>query len=462
MCYKSAVVHLSDMQFGPKNRAKQPGLDELVGEAYAESIKNLADDIEDQVITKHEVNRDKVGLIVSGDITEHGTDTQFKDAHNMMKLLLERLEIPPCQLAFVPGNHDVNWDDCKNAYQDTLKRGGKDRDIAKGKMRSSPEKLARYTNFVRDLCGTEFEIEKPTVFDGFVNLGIALVGLDSTYPCLWNVSNNYGVLRWEQIKAAGDELKLLLADDVLLIPIAVVHHSLLPERRGNRRDKSYLREAREVRRFLRGQGFGTVLCGHEHTPDRSSDLDGTFKILVTGSFGLSTEELMKGKDILQRAETNKYEIILVNPEGDSKILYRRLNTTDYDVPMGRWEQDLSGGTSSDKVVLWSPRISDAEIGNIGEQPEVELVVCEPEELPNKSKGENLLIGASIYPKQGSLKDIVSVLYKVEPGGDEVPGDPKCSFIRELCLEDLRGRSVVAIVKDRAGRVQKLVRNLPVL
>lgn len=463
MRYKSAIIHLSDTQFGPKNRAKQADILEIVGEPYVESINNLAEDIETEVIEKHRVKGQKIGLIISGDVTETGSEDQFLCAKEAFNLLLGRLKVPANQLAIVPGNHDVSWDDCKKAYRTKIRDKAENKKKIREVMRSSPEKLARFAKFFRDLCVTRFEIEKPSVFKGFVNLGIALVGFDSTYPCRWGKKDNYGVLRWEQVKAAGDELKHLLTDNDALIPIAAVHHSLLPKARGNSKDISYLRQARKVRMWLRKQGFGTVLCGHEHTPSRSSDIHGNFKVLVTGCFGLSLKELMEGKEKWQRAETNKYEIILINPEGRSKILYRRLNTSDYgaDAPMGKWEEDLSDGTPSDEVVLWRPQMEGTGTESIAELPEVELVIREPVELPPVNTGKSWLVAMSIQPKRGTLNDIKSVIYRVEPGGNEITGDPKCGFLGDVCLDRLEGLSVEAVIRHKTGKSWRLVSNIPI-
>jgi len=449
MCYQSAIIHISDTEFGPNNRAKEADRD---GDGdYEDSHREVMDDfvadIRREVVNKYDITPDRVGLVISGDITNKGDNAEFRDAQKYINDARQKAGIPKQQVAIVPGNHDVNWDDCRDAYKAELRRGRQDGKQVRKMMRISPEKLSKFAGFFREVCGIDFKIQRPLVFKGFEKLGIALIGLDTTYPSLFTRKDNYGRIRVEQVRAAGEELKRWLANKRDLIPIALMHHSLLPNLE-NKKDMSYLRRWREVRRWLRDQRFGVVLCGHEHTTDRSSSLSGDFKILVTGSFGLCQRELNVGYEEGRRPETNRYQIILINPAGKSKVVYRRLNRTDSTFPMGVWEEDRSSGEPFDRIELRRDE------NMMQEQPDLDATIAvdigDPVEFISKDRVRQYIVALKVRQTTTLPFRIEYVEYKVEPGGESVKGDPCCDFLATVAPAELEGRSISAHIVFENG------------
>lgn len=440
MCYQSAIVHISDTEFGPNNRAKQKEIKKHYEKPYEQMMEDFMADVRTEIIDRYRITPQKIGLVISGDIADNGKDCEFRKAEKCINYVRRKIGIPKQQVAIVPGNHDVNWHDCSDAYQAELIKHNQDEKQIMEKIRSSPEKLAKFTSFLGRICRLKFRIQRPLLFKGFEKLGIALIGLDTTYPSLRTPKDNYGRIRVEQVQAAGSELRKWLKHKNQLIPIAIMHHSLLPNLE-NKKDKSYLRDSKKVRRWLKDAGFSIAMCGHEHTKESSSSISGHFKILITGSFGLCREKLEKGYKEDRRPETNKYQILLLNLDGESKLLYRRLNRSDTSYPLGKWEEDRSSGRSFDKVDLRQSDIptykqADLDLATI-------VDIGNPVESVSKEGRKRWIVALKINETTPILSRIKSVRYKIEPGGDEFKGDPCCHFLAALLLDQLVGWSVSA-------------------
>jgi len=248
MDYQSAIIHISDTEFGSKNRAEQERIRHQHKDAYKNIIDGLISDIKEEVIKKHNIKPEKIGFVISGDITDTGDKGDFAKAAQCLKYTLKQLEIPPAQIAIVPGNHDVNWNDCKEAYEAECQKQTGDEKAVKEQMRRSPVKLAKFTEFFREMCGKDFRIQRPTVFEDFEHLGTALIGLDTTYPSLWMDEDNYGAIEVEQVQNARGILDDRLKKRDKLIAVALMHHSLLPDFESDKR--SFLHYAEDVKRWL--------------------------------------------------------------------------------------------------------------------------------------------------------------------------------------------------------------------
>jgi len=188
-----------------------------------------------------------------------------------------------------------------------------------------------------------------------------------------------------------------------------------------------------------------VLCGHEHTSKRSRSIGSEFNVLVTGSFGLCLNELTKRYKEGQRPVTNKYQIILLAPDRRLKFLYRRLNREDATYPTGKWEEDKSGGQPFDEIIL-----RNRETGEV-HQPELGLDIVEVGNPAPTEKGRRgWTIGVKINEAVVFPNRVKFVKYKVEPGGQEVNGDPCCNFLATVPLTELEGRSVSAYIELENG------------
>ena len=422
-------------------------------------INDLLSDIKEEVINKYNITPEKIGFIFTGDITDTADHEEFKKAEEWIKYTFKELKIPPKQIAIVPGNHDVNWKDCEENYKTELQKQTHDPKSVKEQMRRSPIKLSKFADFFYIMCGKNFEIQSATIFEEFEKLGIVLIGLDTTYPSLWTEKDNYGAIAVEQIKAAREHLKDMLAKNGELISIAAMHHSLLPNLESDKEKKrgSYLHYAEDVKRWLEmDHGFDIVLCGHEHTSRSSRSVGENFSVLVTGSFGLCYNELIKRYEEGQRLTTNKYQIILVGPNRQLKFLYRKLNREDLAYPLGKWVEDKSSGRCFDKINL-----QQREVGiEYPKEFAVDIINTSSVKSSSKKDDKHSMIcmtvnEATLFPSRVKL-----VKYKIEPGGEEVLGDPCCNFLAAIHLTELEGRSISANIEFENGEKINAEANIP--
>lgn len=385
MPYAAALVHISDIECGKFNRAHG---DESDADPYMRDAQRLAADAQ-RVLAKNGISADRLGLVVSGDVASTGAaddGNEYSVADRILRSIIATLGVAPRHVAIVPGNHDVNRDACKRAFSDRWRRIPKKLTEEQIRfIREHPKKLEAFSGFANALLeGTaRFSALEPTAFEGFLDLGVAVVGLDSTYACSFREEDNFGILHDRQLVGAGTLLKSLLQTNSVAVPIAVLHHSLLPTSR-HPSEQSYLHdEAGKCIDFLLEMGFATALCGHEHRAATPSLVSRTFECCTAGAYGVSNKflaERYNSTDI-----TNKYQIILISQDGQSKILYRRLDMLSND---RNWVADYCGNDGEAALRLWRP--AHDEIGKPGERPGIYVVLGEPKRL--SGKGSVVFVG----------------------------------------------------------------------
>ena len=403
MAYRSALVHLSDLECGEKNRAARPPF----ADGYITCADKLIGDVKKQLFDDQKLAPSQVGLVITGDIANKGQEEEYREARKVIEYIRDALGIPSKQVAIVPGNHDVNWADCKKAFGDNYPNDSCDDPKARQKVRDSPAKFNGFRQFLTQVCKKEFpKSETVLAFDDFRDLGVALVGFDTTYPCTFHEDDNYGLMRDKPIRDVGrKELERLLDGHDRLIPIAMLHHCPNPLRDQTEGDNSYLKNGSEALEWLRKAGFSVILSGHEHQAKTIVDLRLGDQVLVTGSYGLNAEELMNRYHGSPRIESNKYQIVLVNPEGTSEILLRKLR--DPGAVHADWVPDNDDGIARIPIPLRRSQLCTAGPDSLERQ--VSLLISHPVLLPVVNRW---VVSMSIGVPERRLKSIKSVTYEV--------------------------------------------------
>lgn len=102
------ILHLSDPQFGIKHAFGASYEDD----EFATLQGRLLDDLE-HLKKEHGVDVDLV--VVTGDVAEWGKRKEYVAAEGFLIALHEGLGLERHRVLMVPGNHDVNWNDCDYA-----------------------------------------------------------------------------------------------------------------------------------------------------------------------------------------------------------------------------------------------------------------------------------------------------------------------------------------------------------
>ncbi|WP_322770676.1 TIR domain-containing protein, partial [Frankia sp. Cr1] len=106
------VLHISDIQFGAHHVFGRAGLTEA-DRAHASLFARLHDDLRDRAGTDG-LRPDLV--VVTGDLTETGDESEFDQVYDFLVALAERLELDRNRFVVIPGNHDVNRLLCQSYF----------------------------------------------------------------------------------------------------------------------------------------------------------------------------------------------------------------------------------------------------------------------------------------------------------------------------------------------------------
>jgi len=264
------ILHLSDLQFGRHNR-------------FHDLPVPLADSIYSDLVS---IQMDKHihFLVVTGDIAEIASQTEFKEAKAFLLDLIKRLGIPTERLLVVPGNHDVNWDLCRAHFLDCS---------ARDRIPSAPfePKYEFYREFLRELHGKDvgpnFGVRDFQEFD------LAFGLLDSTHS--ETHEQHFGECGYQQYASIAEALKASKAHTRILL----VHHNV---RRKCVDDSENLRDETLLTKYC-GPFTDLVLHGHTHDGQRDYLPDGTL-VLSTGSAAVANDA--RPEDV-----PNQYQVLVL-------------------------------------------------------------------------------------------------------------------------------------------------------
>src|SRR5690554_6075815 len=120
---KKAIIHISDLHVTSHldpdgipikseiNSYFNTNLSDETGNSFLQSITDF--------IGKTYLDTE-LFLIVTGDITEAGKKDEFTEASRIIKQFIEALSIDKNKILLVPGDHDVNRNDCSLALEKNI------------------------------------------------------------------------------------------------------------------------------------------------------------------------------------------------------------------------------------------------------------------------------------------------------------------------------------------------------
>jgi 3',5'-cyclic AMP phosphodiesterase CpdA/Tfp pilus assembly protein PilF len=310
------LLHLSDVHFGTRK-----DVDMHRFSASADSY-TLVDHLAREFDAKkghfphHE---DRLHLVISGDLTYTGTESEFDRVLEFLTELCQRLRIPKQRVHLTPGNHDISWAACAD---NPAKRF--DNYVALLEEFYGRELFPqRYPHVKRKTFGKQVHPE-PYQLVGFhvdPDSGLAITTLNS---CVYeDQQEHFGYIGKRQMDFVADWLAQSPAAESL-VRVAVLHHHLHPfpeplePKKGSevQLDMSTIRDAGFVEQRLEQLRFDVVLHGHKHKPQLRETL-----IRTTGSTGPSASKLIVcgagstgvSRAELEHAEGNHYIEVLRAP-----------------------------------------------------------------------------------------------------------------------------------------------------
>lgn len=209
------LLHLSDLHFGPHSRfqgEKPERLGKSFHRALAAAQKQLG------------IKR-KVDLVcVTGDIAEAGQEDEFESGRQFLTALAGEIGLPPQKFVFVPGNHDVNWDSCQEAFYKAKKEKRTSEAEIRGALDSA--KFEFYDAFVQRFYGKEDPREllaKGALLYRYGHLRLVVAALNSAEKESHREGDHVGYVSREQAESAMGALRR--ADLASWLKVIAVHHN---------------------------------------------------------------------------------------------------------------------------------------------------------------------------------------------------------------------------------------------
>lgn len=302
---KKAIIHISDLHVTFHKDTNGDLIDKKNIHSYFTT--DPSDDETDAYLDKiiHDIKSNYADhadyefyVLVTGDVTDQGLIEEFKKAEELLNKFIKELNIKPNRVLIVPGDHDVNWDSCKTAFQNvTEKEGIKAYDC-------HDEKLKHYKDFVDRFYGdTKYDAKKAIVRTLSFDNDILFLGLNSNFKV--GTKPALGFIPIEKLK---EEIEKINNDKPL---ICVFHHNFkaeYEEKASGQWDKMNLNQIKEL---LESNDTRAVFYGNEHTPCSSNEKQ--FNLSACGSLGDKKSKARSFKIYRLNNENNgiKLEIDLI-------------------------------------------------------------------------------------------------------------------------------------------------------
>ena len=311
------ILHLSDLHFSQKGQA------ELWFDQLAEDLQR-------------ELRCPKLeGLILSGDITNTASETEYTIAQEFVSRLKKEFQLNPDHIIIVPGNHDIHWPSSERAYEVRRRSDDKkyspEKCIEQGQLlevRNDKKYQKRFFNFGKfheAITGSKYPeaCEEQAIIVHFPMLKLLILGLNSA----WEIDHHYKDRASINATALSRALAKIRTNSAYenTAKMAVWHHPL------NSKESSRITDHAFVDRLAVSE-FRVALHGHIHTADNGlffydRNPEGRrIDIIAAGTFGAPLREWVPGYPL-------QYNLLCL--EGDKLIVETRRR----EAVNGAWKPD---------------------------------------------------------------------------------------------------------------------------
>lgn len=214
------LLQLSDLHFGAHGRFAESD-----PRSVATRCRRALDEARDSLAW-----RESIALVlVTGDIAEAARPPEYAMAATFFRTLASELELPLHRFVFVPGNHDISWNKCREA-EGQLDDGTFP--ASELRARLDDVKLVHFEKFIcdlhngrssRDAAGiTVTPLSHGASVHDFLELGVSVAALNSCERESHRRDDHVGALGAEQVHAVLDYWRGAPAH---LIRIMALHHN---------------------------------------------------------------------------------------------------------------------------------------------------------------------------------------------------------------------------------------------
>lgn len=292
-----------------------------------EDLQRYKLQLKTDLIRNHEI--DKLDyILICGDLTQIASKHEFNLAYEFIKEISERFSVKNEKIIIVPGNHDLDWESCKIAMNETSEIV--DREVYRDKFNN----FSKY--FYKPLCGIEYPLDEK-------KQGILKI-LDDDKFIFLELNSSYSIDHINRQKSGINISSLYETLDKLLDDrkydeykkFAVFHHPISGKEQMNN----------EFLQILSQHKFTACFHGHIHQSEYNFsmyDMNIGINIIGSGTFGAPTKELIPGIPL-------QYNLIEIS---ESSIVVKTRKKEKID---GAWMADARWGSKESPEPQYSIRI----------------------------------------------------------------------------------------------------------
>jgi len=287
------ILHISDTQFGSKHRFGNDGLTSG-DQRFSRLATRLLDDID---LLRKEQGLTPDLIVVSGDLAETGSRSEFTQVRDFLAELTEGLRLGRDRVAIVPGNHDINWRKCQAYFLDCE---ADETDPVPPYWPKWEHYAAMFAEFYADVPGVGFPKDQPWTLFEMPELKTVVAGLNSTMAESHLPEHHHGFCGEEQLRWFADRLRARAADGWLRI--GALHHNPVIL---DQDDSAFLRDHHMLAELL-APYLNLMPHGHTHAGKLCSFGPDGVPVLCAGSAGVR-------QDARPEDTPNQYQLVQVLP-----------------------------------------------------------------------------------------------------------------------------------------------------
>ena len=280
---KKAIIHLSDLHVSIHETLKGIAIDcnsILTTDNLNESVNNFIKEFCKTINEKF--NGFELILVISGDITDKSIIEEYATAKYIIEEIVSKLKISEQKILIVPGDHDINRDDCRKAHENGNRTG-----VKKRSFEYFDEKFEKFKNFYDNFYKSKIVFDPKKTVINYIKLDnerLLLIGLNSNFKIDYDGGN--GFFNITQLESELDEINKTYSD---YSKIAVFHHNIFAsyenKMKGQWDDEHNNRLA--VFRIFEKYPINCLFYGNEHTRSSATSISHRIAYSDSGTFANS-------------------------------------------------------------------------------------------------------------------------------------------------------------------------------
>lgn len=255
---KKAILHISDLHV--VNHLDANG-EPITSELSSFFNTNNSDGFRNAFLQttidfiKSKFSETEFHLVVTGDISDSAKEKEFREASRILNELASELNIEKKNILLIPGDHDVNWNDCTIAYE-------KENNEKKA-YDYHKEKFEKFTEFFNDFYSDEevkFNAENALVGNIKPTSNSIIIGINTNFRI--GAQSGEGYVDLYKLK---QELEDFLTSHPSKHIFAAFHHNM-EARYENRQNGNWEEHnLHQVKNLLLSKNIKVLFYGNEHT-----------------------------------------------------------------------------------------------------------------------------------------------------------------------------------------------------